>query len=132
GCDHPIEPSILALAHGAAIVSRHGPPEWAEHSLPGGRRRDNRRLPGVAAVFGAEQIASEEDEASMTKCVLQLSRRVGLKQRPAIAGTKDRTVAQLHHAGVLRTAKGIGVDQFGRLTPALAVVARPHEHQVTV
>ena len=129
---HPIHPSVLALAHGPAVVGWHLLAERVEYGFPGRGRRNNWTLPRVAAVSGAEQVPAQEHKVTVAEGVLQAGHRLGLQQGPAVAGAKDRAVAQLDHAGVLGTAKGIRVDQLGRLAPGLAAVARAYQHQVAV
>src|SRR2546421_8384600 len=68
----------------------------------------------------------------MVKNIFEFCHGILLEQRPAVAGAEKGTVAKLDHAGVLRASERIRVNEFGRLGPGFAFIARSHQHEITV
>ena len=110
GGDDPIQFSILPFAHRTAVIGGDGFAERIEDGFTRSRGWDEGALPGVAGIFGAEQITAKENEISVAKDTFQFCRRIALQERPAVTGAKERTVAQLNHARVLRAAERIGIN----------------------
>ncbi len=132
GGHHPIEPAVFAFAHRAAVEGGGGVALEIDGAVAGEVERDDGVLPGAAAVFGAQEVSAHKSKGANACGVGQGGGVRRVEQGPAIAGADDRAVVKLDHAGVLRAAERVGVDQLGLLGPGGAVVCGADQDEIAV
>src|SRR5437588_11264096 len=109
----PIETSVLPFTEGAAIIGRKRLAEDVEVGLSLARWRNDWPLPRFCAILRPQKIAAQERKISGPRNrLLQFTHRLSLQPRPPITRAKNRAIAQLDHARILRTAKGMSKDQL--------------------
>ena len=128
----PVEFAVFAFAHRATIESGDGFSEDVESGFAINRSGNDGIAPSVPAILGTQNVAAEKNEIGMMKNAFHLLHGFVTERRPAITGAQNGTIAELHHAGVLRAAHRIGVEEFGFRTPSLAIVLRPDHHELAV